>query len=91
MQTIQSTWNVQDAKNHFCKLVANAVNGNPQFVTKRGTPSVVVLSASAYEQLNANSKPNPFLSVLMDGEKVEDRLIDENFSRVPFAAREVQF
>lgn len=91
MQTIQNTWNVQDAKNHFCELVASAVNGEPQFVTKRGTPSVVVLSASAYEQFEASRKPNQFLSALMDGEKVDDWLIDENISREPFSAREVQF
>ena len=45
-------WSLQDAKNRFSAVVAAAVQGTPQTVTKRGKPAVVVLSVADYQRLN---------------------------------------
>jgi len=44
-------WSLEDAKNSFSAVVAAAVNGAPQTVTKRGKPAVVVLSVAEYQRL----------------------------------------
>jgi len=44
-------WSLQDAKNSFSAVVAAAVKGAPQTVTKRGKPAVVVLSVAEYRRL----------------------------------------
>jgi prevent-host-death family protein len=45
-------WSLQDAKNSFSAVVAAAINGAPQTVTKRGKPEVVVLSVGEYQRLS---------------------------------------
>ena len=44
-------WPLQDAKNKFSELVNAALAGEPQRVTRRGQPAVVVVSAEEYERL----------------------------------------
>ena len=44
-------WALQDAKNKFSALVTAALAGEPQRVTRRGQPAVVVLAAAEYERL----------------------------------------
>ncbi len=44
-------WTLQDAKNRFSAVVAEALAGRPQQVTRRGKPAVVVLSAEEYQRL----------------------------------------
>jgi prevent-host-death family protein len=44
-------WSLQDAKNKFSEVVNAAQSGNPQIVTKRGVPAVVVLSAETYKSI----------------------------------------
>ena len=44
-------WPLQDAKNKFSELVNAALAGEPQRVTRRGQPAVVVLAADEYERL----------------------------------------
>ena len=46
-----AVWPLQDAKNKFTELVNAALAGEPQKVTRRGLPAVVVLSAEEYERL----------------------------------------
>ena len=50
---MQRQWTLQDAKNKFSEVVNAACDGNPQVVTKRGAPSVVVVSVDTYEKLCA--------------------------------------
>ena len=45
------SWSLQDAKNGFSAVVAAAIKGAPQTVTKRGKPAVVVLSVAEYQRL----------------------------------------
>ena len=47
------SWSLQDAKNHFSAVVEAARRGEPQLVTKRGAPAVVVLAAEEYARLQA--------------------------------------
>ena len=46
-----SEWPLQDAKNKFSAVVNAALAGEPQKVTRRGHPAVVVLSAEEYDRL----------------------------------------
>ncbi|MCP3871833.1 MAG: type II toxin-antitoxin system Phd/YefM family antitoxin [Desulfobacteraceae bacterium] len=45
------TWQLQEAKNKFSKLVEKAQYEGPQFVTKHGKESVVVLSMEEYQSI----------------------------------------
>ena len=44
-------WQLQEAKNKFSKLVEKAQHEGPQFVTKHGKESVVVLSVEEYKKI----------------------------------------
>ena len=44
-----SEWSLQDAKNRFSAVVDAALQGEPQRVTRRGKPAVVVVEE--YERL----------------------------------------
>ncbi len=48
-------WNLQDAKNRFSAVVEAALAGEPQRVSRRGKPAVVVLSAAQYERLQRSA------------------------------------
>jgi len=82
------TWRLQDAKNHFSKVVEAALHGEPQHVTRRGREVVVVVSADEFvrlEQSKAATMPR-FVEHLLGMPKD-----DEEFERVPFQSREVEF
>ncbi len=49
-----NVWQLQVAKNKFSNLVDKAHHDGPQFVTKHGKESVVILSIEEYQKL---SKP----------------------------------
>lgn len=44
-------WPLQDAKNKFSAVVNAALDGQPQHVTRRGKPAVVVIAVRDYERL----------------------------------------
>lgn len=44
-------WTLQDAKNKFSAVVDAALAGQPQQVSRRGKPAVVVMSAEEYRRL----------------------------------------
>ncbi len=46
-------WPLHDAKNRFSALVEAAQRGQPQLVTKRGAPAVVVVAAEEFERLES--------------------------------------
>jgi len=50
-----NTWQLQDAKSKFSQLVENAMQSEPQFVTKHGNNAVVILSFEDYKKI---TKPN---------------------------------
>lgn len=45
-------WTLQDAKNRFSAVVDAALAGQPQRVSRRGKPAVVVLSAAEYDRIS---------------------------------------
>ena len=45
-------WTLQDAKNKFSAVVRAALAGEPQRVTRRGKPAVVILDVDEYERLH---------------------------------------
>ncbi len=46
-----NTWQLQDAKSKFSKLVDKAMHNEPQFVTKHGDDAVVILSIEDYNKM----------------------------------------
>jgi antitoxin Phd len=57
----ERTWTLQDAKNRFSAVVEAARRGQPQLVTRRRQPAVVVLSFEEYarlQELEAQSAPS---------------------------------
>ena len=81
-------WPLQDAKNRFSAVVDAALAGNPQRVTRRGKPVVVVLAVDEYERLRhmekaaAPSLADLLLAIPQDGEE---------FDRLHLAARPMDF
>jgi len=79
-------WALQDAKNRFSALVDAALAGQPQQVTRRGKPAVVVLSINEYDRLR-----NPALGG--DASFIEHLLAipsgaaDVEFERMPLSSR----
>ena len=48
---MENIWQLQEAKNKFSKLVEKAQHEGPQFVTKHGKESVVILSIEEYKKI----------------------------------------
>ena len=77
-------WPLQDAKNKFSALVNAALAGEPQQVTRRGQPAVVVLSVDEYERLRRLEKADaPTLGELL----LEIPQDDQDFERMSIPAR----
>jgi prevent-host-death family protein len=50
------TWQIQEAKNKFSKVVEEAVNHGPQIITKRGVETAIVLSYAEYRKVMLTQK-----------------------------------
>jgi antitoxin Phd len=79
-------WTLQDAKNRFSAVVDAAIAGDPQEVTRRGKPAVVVLSATEYARLVTQAKQarGSFIDHLMT-------FPNEDVERSEVVARPVDF
>ena len=80
-------WTLQDAKNRFSAVVNAALEGEPQTVTRRGVPAVVVLAVDDYRRLcqaEKSSAPN-FIDHLLDIPKGGP---DDLFERAPLKLRD---
>ena len=81
-------WPLQDAKNRFSAVVDAAIAGDPQRVTRRGKPAVVVLAIEEYERLRHVEKAmaptfaDLLLAVPQD---------DEEFERLSLPSRSADF
>ena len=89
-----ATWQLQDAKNRFSAVVNAALAGEPQRVTRRGKPAVVVLAEEEYKRLHnreAGNAPN-FIEHLLAIPKATD---DDTFELPPrtrdFHLRDIDF
>lgn len=88
---MHSQWTLQGAKNKFSEVVNAACAGQPQVVTKRGKPSVVVLSMSEYEKCLERSKaPIPKFTDFLLSVPSEDDTTDLP-PRKDIALRKVEF
>ncbi len=77
-------WPLQDAKNKFSALVNAALAGEPQRVTRRGHPAVVVLATEEYERLcRLEGAGAPTLGELL----LEIPQDDREFERMSLPAR----
>ena len=47
------TWQLQEAKNKFSRVVDNAVNSGPQIITRRGVEVAIVISYAEYQRIIA--------------------------------------
>jgi prevent-host-death family protein len=45
------TWQLWEARQRFSRLVQAALDGTPQFVTRRGKGAVVIISVDEYRRL----------------------------------------
>jgi antitoxin Phd len=70
---MKHTWQLQEAKNKFSKLVEKAQYEGPQFVTKHGKASVVVLSVEEYNKI---VKPKSNLFQFIQTSPLSKTLID---------------
>jgi len=60
------TWALQDAKSKFSAVAEDAWRGNPQVVTRRGKPLVVVISYELYQSKIKQRKKRNVIDALMD-------------------------
>ena len=82
-----SVWTLQDAKNSFSAVVKAASKGEPQTVTKRGKPAVVVLSVEDYDRLSGRTTNRPsFVEHLLAAPKGSLRL-----GRTKIKMRDIKF
>ena len=83
-------WTLQDAKNRFSAVVDAALAGQPQQVTRRGKPAVVVVAAGEFDRLlnEARRERESFAAHLLafPGGSAEPEL-----SRAASRPRDVQF
>ena len=83
-----TSWSLQDAKNRFSAVVNAALAGEPQRVTRRGEPVVVILSTDEYERMRRLEKANaPTFSELL----LQIPQDDGEFERIPVSPRPVDF
>ncbi|MXY20339.1 MAG: type II toxin-antitoxin system Phd/YefM family antitoxin [Dehalococcoidia bacterium] len=77
-----ATWQLQDAKNRFSAVVNAALDGEPQRVTRRGKPAVVVIAVEEYERLCKGEPDNTptFVEHLLSIPKAPD---DDTFELPP--------
>jgi prevent-host-death family protein len=48
---MNSTWQIQDAKNQLSEVIARALKQGPQVITRHGRKTVVVVSYAEYKSL----------------------------------------
>ncbi len=82
-------WALQDAKNRFSAVVDAALSGQPQQVTRRGKPAVVVLSVKEYDRLRDHTarSASSFIEHLLAIPGGDD---DFEFERMPLSPRPVE-
>ena len=80
-------WTIQDAKNKFSALVNDALAGEPQHVTRRGEPAVVVLAVDEYERLRRIERADAPTFAEMLLETPQD---DQEFERMSVPAQQLE-
>jgi prevent-host-death family protein len=81
-------WALQDAKNHFSKVVQRAQTEGAQVVTVRGQRTAVILSAADYDRLCAGHPS--LVDHLLSGPVWDDELASAIDSRSKTPSRKVE-
>ncbi|MFO7889688.1 MAG: type II toxin-antitoxin system Phd/YefM family antitoxin [bacterium] len=66
---MKNTWQLQEAKAKFSKVVKEAVNHGPQIITKRGVETAMLISIRDYKRIN---KKRPKLSQFFRNSPLKD-------------------
>lgn len=82
-------WQLQDAKARFSEVVKRAKDGEPQHVSVRGEPAVVVISEADFCKLT-RSRPS-LVDHLLGGPPWPDDLVDAINDRPRDVGRDVDF
>jgi prevent-host-death family protein len=53
---MQQTWQLQEAKNKFSRVVTDAIQDGPQVITRHGVEVAIVLSMTEYRKLITSNK-----------------------------------
>ena len=85
-------WSVQEARNQLSAVIDAALESSPQVISRRGRPSVVVLSVDEYERLRsvANANRGSFVDAILAMPPSPNPDDDEDeFPRIPVVPRDV--
>ena len=86
VKTMNSIWALQDAKSKFSAVVDRAYAIEPQIVTRRGKPVVVMISYREYREHMPSARSS--IDVLLGGPKIDGGL---SVTRDNSPARKVDF
>ena len=84
---MESTWQVQEAKNHFSELLGLSVSQGPQTITRHGKPVAQIVAVSAAEPaqptLQAQTTDGGFTRHLLSAPRLttEDQIQAEHPAR----------
>lgn len=86
-------WQLQTAKAQLSELVAAALRGNPQRITRRGKDAVMVLSEKAYFALKSSAKRDApsFVAHLLAMPRQRAGRSDPGASPSKLALRDIEF
>ena len=80
-------WTLQDAKARFSAVVDAALAGEPQAVTRRGKPAVVVVGAQEWARMTRAAQATGFAAHLAAIPQGGDK--SDPFARAPLEVRDV--
>ena len=86
---VSDSWQLQDAKARFSEVVKRAKDGEPQHVSVRGAPAVVVISEEEFAKLT-RSRPSIVDHILV-GPTWPDDLVAAINDRSRDIGRDVDF
>jgi antitoxin Phd len=65
------SWQVQDAKARFSKLLDETLKKGPQVVTRRGVETAVLVSIEEWRRIQASARPSLKDLLLADGPRFD--------------------
>jgi len=65
-------WKLQDAKARFSECVDTCLSDGPQIITRRGTPTAVLVAMSEWERMQQSRRPTLKELLLADWARFDD-------------------
>ncbi|MEJ2628182.1 MAG: type II toxin-antitoxin system prevent-host-death family antitoxin [bacterium] len=82
---MKNTWQLQEAKAKFSKVVKEAIQHGPQIITKRGVETAMLISIKDYKKINKKKtklsqffRNSPLKDVILNLEHSKDYPRDVN-------------